>query len=106
MFSLTFRSPDYDISVLQPRFEGSGHIQKKELRKWADEVKIFSERMESLSGKAKILSDLFAEASLPPLPNGGIRQLKKELFAIHDLMTQALDIAGRIESELIQTGRH
>ncbi|MDY0163414.1 hypothetical protein [Desulfobotulus sp.] len=106
MFSLTFRTPDYDISAIQPKFEGPQKSQKNELRKWADEVTAFSQRMDSLSGKAKVLSDIFAEASLPSLPSGGIRQLKKELFAIHDLMSQALEIAGRIENDLIQPGRH
>ncbi|TYT75288.1 hypothetical protein [Desulfobotulus mexicanus] len=106
MFSLTFRSPDYDISAIQPVFAGQNKEHKTELRKWADEVAAFSERMDSLSAKSKVLSDLFAEASLPSLPNGGIRQLKKELFAIHDLMSQALVIAARIENDLIQPRLH
>lgn len=106
MYQIAVRTPEYDITEIQPPAPGHPFRKSADLEKWAAEISSFSGRLDTLSEKAKILADLFSEASVLIDPMEGLRQMKGDLFSINDSLNQALRIADRIETALVHPSRH
>ena len=104
MYEIIANPSDYDIDAIK---EGMGYkpvaFPDDERQKWVAEIGIFAEGLYELAGKAKDLQDLFnSEATIMATP-ASMKIFKLQLFKINDAIKAALDLAQKLESEIIET---
>jgi len=94
---------DYGIDAL---VEGLGtqpvEFPMDERRKWASEVGVFTEKLTGLTDKANHLRLILEGNNAIRATPSSLKTLKVQLFTINDALEQSLDIAQRLESEIVQ----
>ncbi|MCP4367837.1 MAG: hypothetical protein GY797_06960 [Deltaproteobacteria bacterium] len=94
---------EYGIEVLE---EGINNRQEafedQDRTRWAEEIGTFAIKMSGLAEKAKQLKQLLiSEDQIVATPTS-LKTLKVQLFKINDTMTTTLELAQKIESEIIK----
>jgi len=94
---------DYGIDAL---VEGLGtqpvEFPMDERRKWAAEVGVFTQKLTGLTDKANQLRQILEGDNAIRATPSSLKTLKVQLFTINDALEQSLDIAQRLETEIVQ----
>jgi len=103
MWEIIADAKEYGIEVLE---EGivNGHMsfEDQDRTRWAEEIGTFAIKMSSLAEKAKQLQQLLISEDPIIATPASLKTLKVQMFKINDAMTTALDVAQKIESEIIK----
>ena len=103
MYEIIANPEDYRIGALK---EGLGYkpisFPDKDRKKWAEEIGAFVEKLEGFSEKAKELQQVFiGEETIMATP-ASLKTLKIQLFKINDALNTAIDLAGKVEKEIVK----
>jgi len=103
MYEIIANPEDYQIEAL---VEGMGYktisFPDQERRKWAEEIGSFSEKLNGLAERAKSLQKVFkGEEKIMTTP-AALKTFKVQLFKINDALQAALDLADKLETDIIQ----
>jgi hypothetical protein len=103
MWEIIANAKEYGIEVLE---EGIGNSKKtfedQERTIWAEEIGTFAIKMSSLAEKAKQLQQLLISDDQIVATPASLKTLKVQMFKINDAMTTSLELAQKIESEIIK----
>ena len=103
MYEIIANPEDYRIGALK---EGLGYkkisFPDEDRKKWAEEIGVFVEKLEGFSEKAKELQRVFiGEETIMATP-ASLKTLKIQLFKINDALNTAIDLAGKVEKEIVK----
>lgn len=103
MYEIIANPENYQIGALK---EGLGYnkipFPDQERSAWAEEIGTFTERLDGLSNKAKKLQQLLmGEEEIVATP-ASLKTLKIQLFKINDALSTALDLADKVEKEIVK----
>lgn len=102
MYEIIANPEEYTIGALK---EGLGHQQiafpddKRQI--WAEEIGIFSGKLDDLSVKAKSLQQILSGEDPIMATPASIKNFKKQLFKINDALNTAIDLAKKLEAEIV-----
>ena len=103
MHEIIANPSDYNIEALM---EGMGYkpvaFPDNERQKWAAEIDIFAKGLYELAEKAKYLQNLFSSEEKIMATPASLKTFKMQLFGINDAIKAALDLAHKLESEIIK----
>ncbi len=103
MYEIIANPSDYNIEAL---VEGMGlkpiAFPADERQKWAEEIGIFAENLFELAEKAKDLQNLFTSEETIMATPASLKTFKLQLFKINDAFEAALNLAHKLESEIIE----
>ncbi len=103
MYEIIASPQDYQIDHLV-NGTGNGNIEipAKEREDWAKEILAFSEKISSLADKSKQLAEIFASDQKISSTPASLKTLKIQLFTINDRLQNAIEIAEKLELDIIQ----
>ena len=103
MYEIIANPEDYQIDHL---INGTGNanieISKEERGSWAGEIINFSERLTEFAKKSKELGDLLASSEKISTTPASLKTLKIQLFMINNSLTKAIEIADKLELDIIK----
>lgn len=103
MWEIIADAKEYGIEVLE---EGINNRQEafedQDRTRWAEEIGTFAIKMSSLAEKAKQLQQLLISDDQIVATPASLKTLKIQMFKINDAMTTTLELAQKIESEIIK----
>ncbi|MCD4678250.1 MAG: hypothetical protein K8S18_20000 [Desulfobacula sp.] len=103
MYEIIANPEDYQIDHL---INGTGNanieISKDEREKWAGEIVNFSEKLTEFAKKSGALAKLFYGPEKISATPASLKTLKIQLFMINESLTSAIEIANKLESDIIQ----
>ncbi|MBW2606013.1 MAG: hypothetical protein JRD05_00110 [Deltaproteobacteria bacterium] len=103
MWEIIADAKEYGIEVLE---EGINNRQEafedQDRTRWAEEIGTFAMKMSGLAAKAKQLQQLLISGDKIVATRASLKTLKVQLFKINDAMTTTLELAQKIESEIIK----
>ena len=103
MYEIIANPEDYQIDHL---INGTGNanieISQEERNKWAGEITNFSEKLGDFAKKSKTLAELFAGQEPISTTPASLKTLKIQLFTINDALESALEIADKLESDIVK----
>lgn len=103
MYEIIANPEDYQIDHL---INGTGNadseLSQEERNKWASEIVNFSERIEDFAKKSKDLANLFSSEEKIAATPASLKTLKIQLFMINDAITTALNIAEKLEADIVK----
>ncbi len=103
MYEIIASPQDYKIDHLVNGTEnGNIEIPAKEREDWAKEIKAFSEKIFKLAEKSSQLADIFASDQTISSTPASLKTLKIQLFTINDRLKNAIEIADKLELDIIQ----
>ena len=103
MWEIIAEPQEYGIDAL---VEGMGNknvsFEADERLKWAQEIGGFVARIEGLADKSKELQKLFqGEEPISATP-ASLKTMKVQLFKINEALNTALNLAGKIEDDIVR----
>ena len=103
MWEIIADAKEYGIEVLE---EGINNRQEafedQDRTRWAEEIGTFAIKMSSLAEKAKQLQQLLISEDQIVATPASLKTLKVQMFKINDAMSSTLELAQKIESEIIK----
>jgi len=103
MWEIIADAKEYGIEVLE---EGINNRQEafedQDRTRWAEEIGTFAIKMSGLAEKAKQLQQLLISEDQIVATPASLKTLKVQLFKINDAMTTTMELAQKIESEIIK----
>ena len=103
MWEIIADAKEYGIEVLE---EGINNRQEafedQDRTRWAEEIGTFAIKMSGLAEKAKQLQQLLISEDQIVATRASLKTLKVQLFKINDAMTTTMELAQKIESEIIK----
>ncbi|MBU1340766.1 MAG: hypothetical protein KKE44_16755 [Proteobacteria bacterium] len=103
MYEIIANPEEYQIDHL---INGTGNanieISKEERNKWAGEIVNFSEKLTEFAKKAKALATLLSSTEKISATPASLKTLKIQLFMINDSLSSALEIADKLESDIVE----
>lgn len=103
MYEIIAHPKDYQIDHL---INGTGNanseISQEEREKWAAEIVNFSEKIAKFAEKSKAMAALFTGDEKIAATPASLKTLKIQLFTINDALTTAMEVADKIESEIVE----
>ena len=103
MWEIIADAKEYGIEILE---EGINNRQEsfedQDRMKWAEEIGTFAIKMSNLAEKAKQLQQLLISDDQIVATPASLKTLKVQLFKINDSMTTTMELAQKIESEIIK----
>jgi hypothetical protein len=103
MWEIIAEPQDYGIDAL---VEGMGNknvsFEADERVKWAQEIGGFVDRIEGLADKSKALQELFQGAEPISATPASLKTMKVQLFKINEALNSALNLAGKIEDDIVR----
>jgi len=103
MWEIIADAKEYGIEVLE---EGINNRQEafedQDRTRWAEEIGTFAIKMSSLAEKAKQLQQLLISEDKIVATPASLKTLKVQMFKINDAMTTTLELAQKIESQIIE----
>ncbi len=103
MWEIIADAKEYGIEVLE---EGINNRQEafedQDRTRWAEEIGTFAIKMSSLAEKAKQLQQLLISDDQIVATPASLKTLKVQMFKINDATATALEVAQKIESEIIK----
>lgn len=103
MYEIIANPEDYQIDHL---ISGTGNanseLSQEERNKWASEIVNFSEKLEEFAKKSQTLASLFTSEEKIAATPASLKTLKIQLFMINDALTTAMDIAEKLETDIVK----
>ena len=103
MWEIIAEPEEYGIDALE---EGINRNQvsfsKEERIKWAREISTFAGKVCSLSDRARKLLDLLISEDQIMATESSLKALKVQLFKMNDALNNALQLADKIEDQLVE----
>jgi len=103
MYEIIANPDDYQIDHL---INGTGNanmeISKDERDKWAGEIVNFSERLTQFAKKSQALAKVLSGSEPISATPASLKTLKIQLFTINDALTSALEIADKLETDIVK----
>ena len=103
MWEIIADPQNYGIDALE---EGLNRNQvsfsKEERINWAREISTFSGRVCNLSERARKLQDLLISGDQILATESSLKALKIQLFKMNDALNSALELADKIENQLVE----
>jgi len=103
MWEIIADPKEYGIEVLE---EGINNRQEafedQDRTRWAEEIGTFAIKMSSLAEKSKQLQQLLISEDQIVATPASLKTLKVQMFKINDAMTTTLELAQKIESQIIK----
>jgi hypothetical protein len=103
MYEIIANPEDYQIDHL---INGTGNanieISQEERDKWAGEIVNFSEKLTEFAKKSKALAKLLSGTEKISATPASLKTLKIQLFMINDSLTTAIEIANKLESDIVK----
>ena len=103
MWEIIADAKEYGIEVLE---EGINNRQEafedQDRTRWAEEIGTFAIKMSGLAEKAKQLQQLLISGDQIVATPASLKTLKVQLFKINDAMTTTMELAQKIESQIIK----
>jgi hypothetical protein len=103
MYEIIANPEDYQIDrLINGTDDANIELTKQERNKWAGEIVNFSEKLTEFAKKSGELARLLQSDEKISATPASLKTLKIQLFAINDALNSALDIADKLESDIIQ----
>ncbi|MCA1795092.1 MAG: hypothetical protein ABR534_02555 [Desulfotignum sp.] len=103
MYEIIANPEDYQIDrLINGTDDANIELTKEERNKWAGEIVNFSEKLTEFAKKSGELARLLQSDEKISATPASLKTLKIQLFAINDALNSALDIADKLESDIIQ----
>ena len=103
MYEIIANPEDYQIDQL---INGTGNanieLSQEERNNWAGEIVNFSERLNEFAKKANELASVLQSEDTISATPASLKTLKIQLFMINDALNSALDIADKLESDIVR----
>ena len=103
MYEIIADPQDYNIGSLE---EGLGHkrisFSDDKRKRWAQEIEVFAEKLDGLSGKAKQLQKLLASEDAIQATPASLKTFKVQLFKINNALKTAFDLAEKLETDIVK----
>lgn len=104
MYEIIANPEDYQIDHL---INGTGNanieISKEERDNWAGEIINFSEKITEFAKRSKQLGNLLSGSEKISATPASLKTLKIQLFMINDALNKAIEIADKLESDIVKT---
>ena len=103
MYEIIANPDDYQIDHLI-NGTGNAHIEvsQDERDTWADEILNFSEKLTEFAEKSKELGTLLSGTEKISTTPASLKTLKIQLFMINDSLTKAIEIANKLELDIVK----
>lgn len=103
MYEIIANPDDYQIDHLI-NGTGNAHIEvsQEERDTWADEILNFSEKLTEFAEKSKELGTLLSGTEKISTTPASLKTLKIQLFMINDSLTTAIEIANKLELDIVK----
>jgi len=103
MYEIIARPENYQIDHLV-NGTGTGNIEipAKDREDWAKEIKGFSKKINKLAEKSVQLAEIFSSDQKISSTPASFKTLKIQLFTINDRLKNAIEIADKLELDIIQ----
>ncbi|MFO7884374.1 MAG: hypothetical protein R6U68_06100 [Desulfobacteraceae bacterium] len=102
MYEIIANPKDYNLDNL---IEGTGNAKiefsSEERNKWASEINDFSGKLFKFAEKSQELAKLLSGSEKISTTPASLKTLKIQLFTINDALTRALNIAEKLESDIV-----
>ncbi|MBC8439636.1 MAG: hypothetical protein H8D87_08120 [Deltaproteobacteria bacterium] len=103
MYEIIANPEDYQIDhLINGTSNANIELSKEERDKWADEIVNFSEKLTSLAKKSRELAKLLSSKEKISASAASLKTLKIQLFMINDSLTTAIEIADKLESDIVK----
>jgi len=103
MWEIIADAKEYGIEVLEEGIvNGQMSFEDQDRMRWAEEIGTFAIKMSGLAEKAKELQQLLISGDQIVATPASLKTLKVQLFKINDAMTTTLELAQKIESQIIK----
>ncbi len=103
MYEIIARPENYQIDhLVNGTATGNIEISAKEREDWAKEIKTFSQKINDLADKSVKLADIFASDIKISATPASLKTLKIQMFTINDRLKNAIEIADKLESDIIK----
>jgi len=103
MWEIIADPKEYGIEVLEEGIvNGQEAFEDQDRTRWAEEIGTFAIKMSGLAEKAKQLQQLLISGDQIMATPASLKTLKVQLFKINDAMTTTLELAQKIESQIIK----
>ena len=103
MYEIVANPEDYRIGALK---EGLGynkiHFPDQERKIWGEEIGAFTQKLDGLSEKAKVLQQLLMGDEKILATPAALKTLKIQLFKINEALITALELANKVEKEFVK----
>jgi hypothetical protein len=103
MYEIIANPDDYQIDHL---INGTGNanieISREERDNWAGEIINFSEKLTQLAKKSRELATLLSGTEKISASAASLKTLKIQLFMINDSLTTAIEIADKLELDIVK----
>jgi len=104
MYEIIANPEDYQIDQL---INGTGNanieLSQEERENWAGEIVNFSERLTEFAKKANELASILSSKDKISATPASLKTLKIQLFVINDSLNSALEIADKLETDIVRT---
>ncbi len=103
MYEIIARAENYQIDHLV-NGTGTGNIEipARERADWAKEIKAFSKKISDLADRSIQLAEIFSSDQKISATPASLKTLKIQLFTINDRLEKAIEIADKLELDIIQ----
>jgi hypothetical protein len=102
MYEIIANPEDYKLDDL---IKGTGNAKiefsAEDRDKWANEVNEFSQKLIQFSEKSQELAKVLSSNETITTTPASLKTLKIQLFTINDALNSALEIANKLESDII-----
>jgi len=103
MYEIIANPENYQIDHL---INGTGNanieVSKEDRNKWAGEIINFSEKLMEFAKKSRKLAEILGSAEKISTTPASLKTLKIQLFTINDSLNSALEIADKLELDIIK----
>ncbi|THB80923.1 MAG: hypothetical protein D3926_04740 [Desulfobacteraceae bacterium] len=103
MYEIIANPEEYQIDHL---INGTGNanieIPEDDRKKWSAEIENFSEKLLGFAEKSKTLAKVLASNEPMSATPASLKTLKIQLFLINDSLNTALEIATKLESDIVK----
>ena len=103
MWEIIAEPQEYGINALEEGINRKKVTFTKEERiKWAREISTFAGKVCNLSDRARKLQDLMISEDQILATESSLKALKVQLFKMNDALNNALELADKIEDQLVE----
>ncbi|HCY87777.1 MAG TPA: hypothetical protein DHV36_21760 [Desulfobacteraceae bacterium] len=103
MYEIIANPEDYQIDhLINGTPNANIELTREERDNWAAEIVNFSERLTEFSKKATEMAKLLSSEDKISATSASLKTLKIQLFMINDSLNSALDIADKLEGDIVK----
>ena len=103
MYEIIANPEDYQIDhLINGTSNANIELSTEERNKWAGEIVNFSEKLTDLAKKSRELAKVFSGREKISASASSLKTLKIQLFMINDSLTTAIEIADKLESDIVK----